>query len=113
MANDENEILNNLFAKLPIRQTPWQYVGARNKSHQRDYLKFDDAINHFIKTSEYDESRRSYIDESEVGHGFYLMDYGQYSEILSKFNIFNRYFFNTLNLIYSKIYIRSICQTCK
>ena len=85
MANDENEILNNLFAKLPIRQTPWQYVGARNKSHQRDYLKFDDAINHFIKTSEYDESRRSYIDESEVGHGFYLMDYGQYSEILSKF----------------------------
>ena len=85
MANDENEILNNLFAKLPIRQTSWQYVGARNKSHQRDYLKFDDAINHFIKTSEYDESRRSYIDESEVGHGFYLMDYGQYSEILSKF----------------------------
>ena len=58
MNKDQNEkelLLTDLFHKLPLKQWPHNYIAVRNQKYQsRDYLNFDEAINHFIKTSQYD-----------------------------------------------------------
>jgi len=83
---DEEELLLTDLFSSPSKQHSFDYIRFRNQeNYLRNYSKFDEAINHFIKTSQYDNDERWYKDESEVGHGFYLIDYGKYLSILNQF----------------------------
>tara|TARA_Y100001970_G_scaffold242054_1_gene306133 strand:- start:249 stop:1253 length:1005 start_codon:yes stop_codon:yes gene_type:complete len=71
------------FIDLHIRPRLNEFMDF-GKYHNRGYEDFDEAINKFIKTSEYDEYKPWFVDTSIRNSGFYLIDQSTYQKVINE-----------------------------